>query len=259
MVLSLRLFLSLFIVITLVYCTNTSGTSNTNVPNESKAENQIVVAVVDKSQSVTFNNNKDKIQQELKQKFDKIYKNSYQNIQYALLTINNNTRVIPDFNRFHKECPNMNPESRSQEQALEDWQEDKKKWLNESCTRILNLIQQKPSSNSTDIFGIFSGVTEVQKTDGPWDKIEIVIFSDMIHTLDGHNMMQGLTTENAYQAGKNECQTLLAQNSISKANNKNLHFTIYTPDKLDNSGSIRLFWKGFFEKWGLTENQWQFE
>jgi hypothetical protein len=180
-------------------------------------------------------------------------------IQLSRFIINGDTRVFPEPERFNIECPNPRPESRSEVEAFQNWQVEKTKWISNQVKQVINLIKQPPYSSSTDVFSIFSGLEQVQRVDGPWDNIRVLVFSDMIHTMNGHNMKSGLTASNAVLKGKEECLSLISQGTIKKGSFNNIYLTIYTPDEMTESAIISAFWKGFFEEWGLQETQYHFE
>lgn len=252
MVLNSRLFLSLICILLIHSCVTPPP------PPEKESKNQLVI-VIDKSASVTYGNKISNIQSELKRIFNDVYGKSTEHIMLSKFVINGDTRIFPEPVRFNLACPNPHPESRSEVEALQNWKIEKAKWVSARINETVDVIKQPPYSSSTDIFAIFSGLEQVQRVDGPWDEIKVLVFSDMINTANGRNMRQGLTEGNAFAKGKEACRSLISQGSLSKKNIDNLYITIYTPDKMPDSGIVSAFWKGFFEEWGLAEEKYHFE
>jgi hypothetical protein len=252
MVLNSRLFLSLICILLIHSCVTPPP------PPEKESKNQLVI-VIDKSASVTYENKISNIQSELKRIFNEVYGKSSEHIMLSKFVINGDTRIFPEPVRFNIPCPNPYPESRSEVEALQNWKIEKAKWMSARINETVSLIKKPPYSSSTDIFAIFSGLEQVQRVDGPWDAIKVLVFSDMINTANGRNMKQGLTEGNAFNKGKEECKELISQGSLSKKNIDNLYITIYTPDQMPESGIISAFWKGFFDEWGLPEEKYHFE
>ena len=252
MVVNLRYCLSLISILFITSCIETPEI------REEPAKNQLVI-VLDKSNSVTYNSKLLNIESELKRNFQEMYGRSLDHIQLSKFIINGDTRIFPEPERFNIPCPNPNPESRSEVTAFQNWQVEKTKWISSQIRNTIDLIKQPPYSMRTDVFSIFSGLEQVQRVDGPWDRIKVMIFSDMIHTVSGRNMKKGLTEANAFEKGKEECRSLMAQGTIKKGSLGNVYLTIYTPDTMPESAVISGFWKGFFEEWGLGESQYHFE
>jgi hypothetical protein len=71
--------------------------------------------------------------------------------------------------------------------------------------------------------------------------------------------MKGLNLDNARGKGKAACIDLLEHRRITTSGNGNLYLTIYTPEGMQNTGTVKEFWDGFFEQWGLKEDQYRFE
>ena len=252
MVVNLRSCLSLVFLFFITSCASTPEVT------EREEKNQLVI-VLDKSNSVTYDNKLDDIESELKRNFQELYAKSRNNIMLSKFVISGDTRIFPEPERFNVPCPNPNPESRSEVEAFQNWQVEKTKWISNQIKNTITQIKKKPYSSSTDVFAIFSGLEQVQRVDGPWDKVKVMIFSDMIHTVSGHNMKAGLAESNAFSKGKEECRLLINNGTIRKGSFANLYLTIYTPDNMPESGVISTFWKGFFEEWGLPETQYHFE
>lgn len=252
MVVNLRSCLSLVLLFFITSCASTPETT------EREIKNQLVI-VLDKSNSVTYDNKLDDIESELKRNFQDLYGKSRNHIQLSKFVISGDTRIFPEPERFTLACPNPNPESRSEVEAFQNWQVEKSKWVSSQIKNTINEIKKTPYASRTDVFAIFSGLEQVQRVDGPWDNIKVMIFSDMIHTVSGHNMKEGLTESNALSKGKDECRVLINNGTIKKGSFENIYLTIYTPDNMPASGTISTFWKGFFEEWGLPESQYHFE
>jgi hypothetical protein len=252
MELNLKLFLSSLIYIV-------AGSACTSKPDLDKSSKNQLVVVIDKSKSVTFNSRIETIKSNLTREFETVYKYATNNIQYSGFTITEDTRVFPSPHRFERRCNNFNPENRTEQQELDDWYAEKERWYSDNINETIKSLEAEPTSKSTDIFSALSGVQQVQTTGGPWDSVNVIIFSDMINTTDGHNMRRGLTLENALAKGKSECQVLINQGRLKKGNTGNLYLTIYTPDNMSETTNVNLFWKGFFEEWGLAVDQYHFE
>ena len=252
MVVNLRYCLSLISIFFISSCISTPE------PSVKPLKNQLVI-VLDKSNSVTYDSKLNNIESELKRSFQEMYAKSLDHIQLSRFVINSDTRIFPEPERFNIPCPNPNPESRSEVTAFQNWQIEKTKWISNQIRHTMDQIKKPPYSMSTDVFSIFSGLEQVQRVDGPWDNIKVLIFSDMIHTVSGRNMKKGLTEANAFEKGKEECKSLMAQGTIKKGSIGNVYLTIYTPDTMPDSRVISAFWKGFFEEWGLSETQYHFE
>jgi hypothetical protein len=252
MVVNLRSCLSLIGILFITSCITAPEQT------ERQEKNQLVI-VIDKSKSVTYTNKLSNIESELKRSFQETYGKAMDHIQLSRFIINGDTRIFPEPERFNIPCPNPHPESRSEVEAFQNWQVEKTKWISNQGKQVINLIKQPSYSTSTDVFSIFSGLEQVQRVDGPWDHIRVMIFSDMIHTMNGHNMKKGLTASNAFAKGKEECRSLITQGTIRKGSIGNVYLAIYTPDEMPESAIISAFWKGFFEEWGLPETQYHFE
>ena len=148
MVLNLRLFLSLICILLIHSCVSPPP------PPEKEYKNQLVI-VIDKSNSVTYDNKIENIQSELKRIFNEVYGKSLDHIQLSKFVINGDTRIFPEPVRFNLPCPNAHPESRSEVSALQNWQMEKAKWISTRISETVRAIQQPPYSNSTDVFSIF--------------------------------------------------------------------------------------------------------
>jgi hypothetical protein len=227
-------------------------------PPEKEYKNQLVI-VIDKSNSVTYKNKTENIESELRRNFQEAYGKALDHIQLSRFTINGDTRTFPEPVRFDVPCPDPQPESRSEVEAFQNWQIQKAKWISSQIKQTLENIEQPPYASRTDVFSIFSGLEQVQYVDGPWDEVRVMIFSDMIHTVNGKNMRQGLTQDNAFEKGKEQCKALIDQGTIRKVSTSNLYITVYTPDNMPESSLFSAFWKGFFEEWGLPESQYHFQ
>lgn len=247
-----KLYLNFLIFIGFIAACNSSDL------NPTYTKNQLVV-VVDKSSSVSYEDKISDVRNELFRNFNSAYDSAMDLIQYSLFTINEQTKSFADPVRFNKKCGAMQKGARTDKKTYKDWQEVKNIWINSQVQKITDLIHQNPQSQSTDVFSIFTGLQHTQAFDGPWDRIRVLIYSDMIHTMDGHNMRKGLNKENAFEKGKVELRDLLQHGRIKKGDTKNLFLTIYTPTKMEDPSTIELFWKGFFEEWGLPESQYQFQ
>ena len=217
------------------------------------------VIVVDKTNSVSYIARLPKLQVELSNNLYRTYACATKNILCSRLVITGGTRVFPDRDYFNEEHPEGDEDSRIYQQNLQRWSTAKRKWISDEVEQVVSLIQNPCHSNSTDIFSIFSGIQQVQDTDGHWDSVNVYIFSDMINTSHQLNMISGINDGNAEKKGKIECQHMIEQGKISKENIDNLYLTIYTPDNLENSNKVNQFWKGFFDQWGLSRNHYRFE
>lgn len=254
MIQNLKLLLSLFVLIN-----SFSGCYDSEAAqNESLFKSHLVV-VVDKSVSVTYNNRFTNIQENLKSHFKATYDNVMNDIQFVSLIIDGNTRVVPEYNHFENNCPYIKPETLSQKKAIGNWKQQRNKWLHAKRLEVERLVQQPPTSRSTDIFSALKGIQLTQSTNGPWNKINVLIFSDMIHTIDGQDIRRGINQNNANDKGKLACLELVQKSMIRKGGNQNLYLTIYTPDNFNNSSVIHTFWEGFFEEWGIPRKNWRFE
>jgi hypothetical protein len=246
----LKLFLSACCMVVCISC----GEVDASAPAHPSGKNLLII-VVDKSHSVSYAKQKDKISSELKRKFSDTYDSSYEDLQIARMTIEGSTKPFAEHIRFLKKCPAIDPQSRSEEQELENWRHEKKRWLDKNRNEVLQLIDSTNYSNKTDIFNIFGGIQDAQENSGPWDKVDVIIFSDMIHTLNDLNMQKGLTVANAYGEGQAAFQSLLKEKRIERGGTQDIRITIYTPDEMNSADAIKLFWKGFFEEWGLNGSQ----
>src|SRR5687768_18480320 len=139
MVLNLRSFLSLICILLIHSCVSPPP------PPEKEYKNQLVI-VIDKSNSVTYDNKISNIQSELKRNFNEVYGKSLHHIQLSKFVINDDTRIFPEPVRFNIPCPNPDPESRSEVEALQNWQVEKAKWISSRITETVNLIRQPPYS-----------------------------------------------------------------------------------------------------------------
>jgi hypothetical protein len=221
-----------------------------------------ILVVIDKTASVNYQQRMNDLKSELRSNFNNTYDDMYDHIQVYEMIINGNTKVFPSCIKFTKQCPNVNPESRSETEDLEDWKFSKKKWLQSIQDSILTTVKAPCNSNRTDIFGVFEAIQEVQKSDGGhWDSIEVFICSDMVHTLSDFNMLKMLNTKNAFSSGKTKCDDLINDKKIKKLGKeqKNIKFEIYTPPTVVNSSIIRTFWQGFFQEWGLPDLNYSFQ
>jgi len=218
-----------------------------------------LVVVLDKTNSVTYKQKLPHIRQELLWNFSNIYDAATKDIQSSRLVITDSTSVFPEPARFRRDQPVGEEDSRGYQQALLQWKTEKRKWLADRVKDVVEKIESPCNHNTTDVLSIFSGIAQVQKNDGPWDSVVVVIFSDMVNTSRPVNMIRDLTLDNAKTKGIKVCSDLLARREISNDNNGNLFFTVYTPDRMENTEKVILFWTGFFEKWGLKTKQYRFE
>jgi hypothetical protein len=217
------------------------------------------VIIVDKTNSVDYTDKLPLLQQELARNFELTYGSATKNIQSSRLIITGITKVFPDLNHFSKDCPDAEEESRSEEEAREKWKMEKRKWMADELKYVISLIKSPCNSNTTDVFSIFSGIQQVQQNNGPWDSINVFIFSDMINTSSPINLLTDITLNNAHEKGKTICQNLIDHGQISSGNTENLYLTIYTPDKMEKPAIVNQFWKGFFQQWGLQDTHYHFE
>lgn len=218
-----------------------------------------MVVILDKTNSVNFNSRLPMLESELARNFKIVYQSALQDIQFSKLKIVGDTRVFPDIDRFGKNCLYPHPDSRSEELEFQNWQADKKLWIMKELKQTMQLIKDSCKSNTTDIFGIFDGIQQVQQNNGPWDSITVLIFSDMINTTNIINMKRGMNINNAFSKGKSICQSLLRNGQLTLGHTGNLYMTIYTPDNMGQTGEVHLFWKGFFEQWGLRDDHYNFQ
>jgi hypothetical protein len=217
------------------------------------------LVVLDKTNSVSYSDRAPDFQQEFAGKFERTYASATRDIQCSSLIITGRTRVFPELNYFDKDCPGDAEDSRSGQEALRNWKTEKRKWISNEIKKVDSLLRSPCNSNRTDIFSIFSGIDQVQKDNGPWDSINVFIFSDLINTTGLINMLTEINTNNAHEKGVHVCQSLIDHRQISAGNTQNLYLTIYTPSNMENTGQVNQFWKGFFEKWGLLESHYHFE
>lgn len=222
-----------------------------------KAPRKQVVVVLDKSKSVTYDSKAAVIKTWLKRKFLDVYGEAKDVFQYSTIFINDQTRVFPAPVNFTARCLYPEPATRLEEMELTKWKAKKNKWLNKHVDSLYNQIMMPPNGKRTDIYSMFEAVQNVQKSNGPWEEITVLVFSDMVHTASGD--FKQLTIENAYAKGRDACAKLVRQMRIAKGNTANLRFHIYTPDNMSNTHIVNLFWKGFFAEWGITESQYQFQ
>lgn len=218
-----------------------------------------LVVVLDKTASVSYTRKLPLIQPELLRAYSRTYATATKDIQSSLLIIKDNTRVFPELFRFDMDHPVGDEESRIYQQELLQWNTGKRKWLADRVKDIVDRMDSPCRSNTTDVFSIFSGIDQVQKNDGKWDSIEVLIFSDMVNTCKPINMRRGVTVDNAKAKGTAICADLIERGQISASGNENLRFTIYPPDDMENTGAVQLFWNGFFDRWGLKPGQYRFE
>ena len=233
------------------------GCDNKNEPLYTH-KNQAVV-ILDKTNSVCYTNSLPKLRQELIRNFEQTYVSTTKDIQYSRLVITGDTRVFPVPCRFENDYPVGDDDDRMIQTERQRWKMDKRKWIFDELKQVDSLIQSPCKSNTTDIFSIFDGIQQVQNTKGPWDSLNVFIFSDMVNTNRTINMKTGITMENANAKGKRICQDLIEHGQITTEKNGNLYLTIYTPDNMDKTALVKQFWKGFFEQWGLRETHYHFE
>jgi hypothetical protein len=162
-------------------------------------------------------------------------------------------------NRFGTDKPKDDDGSRGSQQAIQHWNTEKRKWLLNRVDEIVALIDSPCTSNTTDVFSIFNGIEQVQKNDGPWDSINVVVFSDMVNTCRPINMVKDIDITNARAKGESVCGDFMKQRRISGEGNDNLYLTIYTPDDMKNTAEVNQFWAGFFEQMGLKPTHYRFE
>lgn len=218
-----------------------------------------LVVVVDKTNSVSYIQKRDHIQQELASKFTQTYACATKDIQCSLLIINGNTSVFPIPFRLDKNRPETEAGSRGGEQALHEWNTQKRRWLTDRVKDVMTRIENPCSSNTTDVFSIFNGIGQAKKNNGPWDSVVVVIFSDMVNTCRPVNMVKEIDMTNARAKGRAICSDLIKSGQIEETGNEHLYLTIYTPDEMKNTGAVNQFWTGFFDRWGLRPNQYRFE
>lgn len=151
-----------------------------------------VVVVLDKTNSVSYINKLPRLQQVFARNFELTYAFMEKNIQCSHLIITGNTQVFPDVDPFSKDCPYAEEQNRTTEAAIQRWKTEKRKWISDEIRQIISLIESPCNSNTTDIFSIFSGIQEVQKNNGPWDTINVFVFSDMINTSKPINMLKDI-------------------------------------------------------------------
>jgi hypothetical protein len=214
------------------------------------------VIVLDKTNSVSYAKRWPLLRQEITEDFVRTYFTAIENIQCSRLIITGNTRFSPEVSRFDEVRPNA--EGRSGEEDLEKWEEDKQDWIDREANRVDSLVSVRCTSNTTDIFSIFSGIQQVQRTNGSWDSVKVFIFSDMVNTAGPDNMNR-MPLDSANAMGREVCKRLIRQGQITAGNTENIYLTIYTPDTMDHPALVNLFWKGFFAEWGLSEKHYHFE
>jgi hypothetical protein len=180
-------------------------------------------------------------------------------IQCSRLTIEGRTQVIPVFDRFDEKYPEGDEDSRTFQEQVENWEAEKRKWLSNEVNQIQSMIGAPCNSKRTDIFSIFYGIQQIQKIDTPWNKVNVLIFSDMTNTDHHLNMLSDITIINAYDTGKSICKQLIQEGQISTECNENLYLTIYTPYRMVKTAEVKRFWDGFFQQWGLQESHYHFE
>jgi hypothetical protein len=218
-----------------------------------------LVVVLDKTNSVTYVQKREHIRQELMSKFDRTYDGATNNIQSSLLVITGSTSVFPVLYRFEVQLPAGEDDNRGYQEALLQWNTEKRKWLAGRVKEVVGRIDSPCRSNTTDIFSIFSGIAQVQKNDGPWDSINVMVFSDMVNTCSSLNMRSGVNIQNAREKGKTMCKDLIAGGRMAATGNENLYFKVYTPDMMENTEAVNLVWTSFFQQWGLKPDQYRFE
>jgi hypothetical protein len=219
-----------------------------------------VVVVFDKSNSVSFSDKIPTLEKGLKQSFAVSYTTATKDIQYSRLIINGQTNIFPVPDRFSKPCLYPDPHTRLEQQEFDDWQTEKRRWMKNGVVQIIQLIQSPCTSNSTDVFSIFDGIRQVQKNNGPWDSINVIIFSDMINTTRLINMnTKDITVANASDKGKSICQSLINSKRLTPGETENLFLTIYTPGNMTQTAFVYHFWEGFFKQWGLHEDHYNFQ
>jgi hypothetical protein len=234
-------------------------TSCGSIDAQIKSHKCQMVVVLDKTNSVNFTSRLPLLESELARNFKLIYQNSLQDIQFARFKIVGKTRVFPDIDRFSKNCPDPNSDSRSGQLRFLNWQTEKKLWMIKELKQTMQLIKDSCNNNTTDIFGIFDGLQQVRQNGGPWDSITVLIFSDMVNTTHVINMKRDVNINNAFSKGKTICQSLLSKGQLTVGGAGNLYLTIYTPDNMSQTAEVHLFWKGFFEQWGMHEDHYNFQ
>jgi hypothetical protein len=218
-----------------------------------------LLVVLDKSKSVTYQEKRDHIKAALTEAYNHTYAPATKDIQSSILVITGSTNVFPELYQFEMNYPEGEEGSRMYEDLLHKWDIAKRKWLSERVQEVLARIDSPCTSNTTDIFSIFSGISQVQQNGGPWDSIVVVIFSDMVNTRGSMNMVREINMGNAKAKGREVCSRLITSGEMSRMGNGNLYFTIYTPDNMGRTNEIYQFWTGFFEQWGLRPEQVRFE
>jgi hypothetical protein len=251
MVRSLKLFLNLFMGTLML-----AGCKEDPVTPAHKCQ---VLVVLDKTSSVSYAKSLPRIQKELTSRFAQTYASASKDIQSSLLVITSDTKVFPVPNRFGTDKPKDDDGSRGSQQAIQHWNTEKRKWLLNRVDEIVALIDSPCTSNTTDVFSIFNGIEQVQKNDGPWDSINVVVFSDMVNTCRPINMVKDIDITNARAKGESVCGDFMKQRRISGEGNDNLYLTIYTPDDMKNTAEVNQFWAGFFEQMGLKPTHYRFE
>lgn len=217
-----------------------------------------LLVVLDKTNSVSYVRKRPHIQDELLRRFNGTYGGATKDIASWLLVITGNTNVFAVPARFGEDRPIGEEDSREQQQKVQRWNTEKRIWLADRVKDIGSLIDSPCGSNRTDIFSIFNGIGQVQKEGRPGDSVTVIIFSDMVNTSGPINMLnKGLSVDNAREKGKAICSAMMKRGEVSGT--ENLDLTIYTPDEMENSGVVKLFWDGFFEQWGLKPEQYHFE
>jgi len=216
-----------------------------------------LLVILDKTNSVRYVRKRAHIHEELERRFNSAFADATKDIARWSMVITGNTNVFPVPDRFGKDRPEGEDDSREQQQRVQEWTTAKRIWLEGRVEDTEARIDSACYSNRTDIFSIFNGIGEVQKECHPGDSVAVIIFSDMVNTRGPMNLLGGLSMENAREKGKAVCSEMMRRGEMSGT--ANLDLTIYTPDVMDNSAKVKLFWDGFFGQWGLRQDQYHFE
>lgn len=216
-----------------------------------------LLVVLDKTNSVSYVRKRSHIQEELVRRFNGAYADATKDIACWSMVITGNTNVFAVPERFGKDRPEGEEDSREQQERVQRWNSEKRVWLAERVKEIGAGIDSACHNNRTDIFSIFNGIGQVQKEAGKGDSVMVIIFSDMVNTSGPMNLLRDLTMDNARDKGKAVCSQMMRRGEMSGT--ENLDLTIYTPDEMENSAEVKLFWDGFFGQWGLRQDQYHFE